>query len=249
MWWMDVKGVSGFNHVQVQCAATPMFRIRRMVTCPLHHPINQPYPPRTTILHAFRLTYKPTPGPIFIPYKHPQHPQHLQTNQLHNPHLNYPYEPLNMSLVSHDPEFFRLEDNLNRIFNDVFQGLSINPRPTTLARGSAPGTTGSWVPTVDVTETDKEYVVHTELPGVPKENVKIDLRDNRLVISGEHEQQKECKEGSARIRERRFGSFSRTIPLPRNVKADEVQAKFDQGVLEVHLPKSEHNEGKSITVQ
>ncbi|RUS24417.1 HSP20-like chaperone [Jimgerdemannia flammicorona] len=75
------------------------------------------------------------------------------------------------------------------------------------------------------------------------------IRDNHLIISGNHEENQDYNQGSARVRERRYGAFSRTIPLPHNVKTDDTQAKFDQGVLEVRVPKTEVTEGKKITIQ
>ena len=85
------------------------------------------------------------------------------------------------------------------------------------------------------------------LQGIPKEQINVDIHDNTLVISGENKQEEKYKEGNAHIQERRYGSFTRSISLPRNVKVDEISAKFNQGVLEVSLPKSEST-GKKITI-
>lgn len=85
------------------------------------------------------------------------------------------------------------------------------------------------------------------MQGIPKEQINVDVHDNTLVISGENKQEQKYKEGNTHIQERRFGSFTRSIPLPRNVKVDEISAKFNQGVLEVFLSKSEPT-GRKVTI-
>nr|CAG8597725.1 350_t:CDS:2 [Entrophospora candida] len=80
------------------------------------------------------------------------------------------------------------------------------------------------------------------------QDINIDIRDNTLYISGETKEEKKSEEGgTTHIQERRWGSFSRTLALPRNVKADEIVAKYENGVLEVKIPKAEHT-GKKITI-
>ncbi|CAG8658644.1 8441_t:CDS:2 [Ambispora leptoticha] len=103
-------------------------------------------------------------------------------------------------------------------------------------------------PSVDVRDTGNEIVVHTELPGVPKENVNIEIRDNNLWISGNTSEENERREWNGWIRERRSGRFTRSIPLPTSIDTEKVQAKFDQGVLEIIVPRTE-TEKKTITIQ
>lgn len=81
-----------------------------------------------------------------------------------------------------------------------------------------------------------------------KDQINVDIRDNALVISGELKQDEKHKEGNTHIRERRYGSFTRGISLPPNVKGDDISAKFENGLLELKLPKSAPT-GKKITVQ
>ena len=81
-----------------------------------------------------------------------------------------------------------------------------------------------------------------------KDQINIDVHDNSLVISGETKQESEADRGTAHIQERRFGSFSRNILLPPNVKADDITAKFENGLLELKLPKTAQT-GKKITIQ
>ncbi|CAG8496830.1 7272_t:CDS:2 [Funneliformis caledonium] len=104
-----------------------------------------------------------------------------------------------------------------------------------------------WAPPMDVHENDKEFTVKAELPGMKKEEINIDVRDNALVISGETKQEQKYKEGNTHVQERRYGSFSRSIALPSNVKPDDITAKFENGLLELSLPKTAPT-GKKITI-
>ncbi|RIB29337.1 HSP20-like chaperone [Gigaspora rosea] len=90
-----------------------------------------------------------------------------------------------------------------------------------------------------------------EREGVTKEQVNVDVREDTLVISGETKKDEKYKEGNTHIQERRYGSFTRAITLPRNVKANEITAKFENGILEVKLPKDENEKpsGRKIEIQ
>lgn len=105
-----------------------------------------------------------------------------------------------------------------------------------------------WAPNTDMTETENEYVINVDLPGIPKEDVNISFQDNRLVISGERRKEgKEEKENFLR-RERYFGSFIRTFTLPNAVKDDGIKAKYHEGVLTVTVPKSEKSKAKNVQI-
>lgn len=105
-----------------------------------------------------------------------------------------------------------------------------------------------WAPNTDMTETENEYVINVDLPGIPKEDVNISFQDNRLVISGERRKEgKEEKENFLR-RERYFGSFIRTFTLPNAVKDDGIKAKYHEGVLTVTVPKSEKSKVKNVQI-
>jgi len=97
----------------------------------------------------------------------------------------------------------------------------------------------SWNPRLDVHETDKALVVHAELPGCNKEDIKLSVDQNRLILQGEkHTKQKE--KGENWVRKERFeGSFYRALPLPRGVDPNKIQANYTNGVLEVTIPKTE----------
>jgi HSP20 family protein len=107
-----------------------------------------------------------------------------------------------------------------------------------------------WRPAIDIKETDKEYVIHAELPGVKKEDISIDLDKNLLTLSGERKQEKkEENERYYRV-ERSYGKFSRTITVPEGITPDQIRARFENGVLEVDIPKLEgkKEEPKKINV-
>jgi HSP20 family protein len=105
-----------------------------------------------------------------------------------------------------------------------------------------------WSPAMDVVETEDNYVLRADLPGVSEGDVKIELDDNVLTISGERKSaHKEAKEGYYRV-ERAYGSFSRTLKLPEGVDADSISASFDRGVLEVNVPKPEQRKPRRVEI-
>jgi HSP20 family protein len=107
---------------------------------------------------------------------------------------------------------------------------------------------GIWAPPVDIYETDEAFVLEAELPGFTKEEVNIELHDNRLTLRGERKPATEVKEEQYRRRERAYGRFERTFLLPTMVDADKVTANFANGVLELRLPKSEAAKPKRIPI-
>ncbi|CAG8626659.1 22061_t:CDS:2 [Gigaspora rosea] len=107
----------------------------------------------------------------------------------------------------------------------------------------------NWFPPLDLHESEKEFVVNAELPGLTKKQVNVDVREDTLVISGETKRDEKYKEGNTHVQERRYGSFTRAISLPRNVKVNDITAKFENGILEVKLPKDEKSAGRKITIQ
>ncbi|HEV2131319.1 MAG TPA: Hsp20/alpha crystallin family protein [Longimicrobiaceae bacterium] len=106
-------------------------------------------------------------------------------------------------------------------------------------------------PDADIVETESEIRVMVELPGMRAEDVSVDVENNVLTISGEKkEEREEEEEGSTwHLSERRYGRFSRSFLLPRNVEQDQIQARFEDGVLSVTIPKSERAVPRRIQVQ
>jgi len=106
-----------------------------------------------------------------------------------------------------------------------------------------------WNPVVDIAEHDQAYVLNVELPGVTRNDVKIVVQDNQLMIRGEKKQKKESRSASYHRVERSFGTFQRTFSLPTSVKADRIDASFADGVLTVTVPKAEEAKAKEIEVK
>jgi HSP20 family protein len=93
--------------------------------------------------------------------------------------------------------------------------------------------TEAWAPTIDVVNKDSNLVVRAELPGVKQEDVDITLHDGVLTISGERKAEQEEERGGYYVRERRYGSFSRSLALPEGIDESKIHARYDNGVLEV----------------
>jgi HSP20 family protein len=110
-------------------------------------------------------------------------------------------------------------------------------------------TVTDWVPTVDVSEDDKEYLVKTEIPEVDKKDVKVTVQDSVLTIQGERK--RETEENGKRFHrvERAYGTFMRSFTLPEDVAEDQVRAEFKDGLLLVHLPKAEKPQPKAVEIK
>ncbi len=96
----------------------------------------------------------------------------------------------------------------------------------------------AWAPRVDVFEREGEFVVHADLPGLTREEVKVEVTEDWLTIEGERKQEKKEERGEYRYSERFFGTFYRALPLPEGVDATKAVAHFHQGVLEVVMPRA-----------
>jgi HSP20 family protein len=117
--------------------------------------------------------------------------------------------------------------------------------------GQAPVASGLWAPPVDIRETQEELQVIVELPGIRPDDVAVTVENGVLAITGEKRQEtQEGKDDAGyHLVERRYGRFERSFTLPRSVQADKVSARFEQGVLTVHLPKAEEAKPKKVHVQ
>jgi HSP20 family protein len=103
----------------------------------------------------------------------------------------------------------------------------------------AGGSAYSFVPRVDIFEDEKAFEIHVAVPGVNKEDFKLDLNDNLLTVSGERKYTKERKENNFHTVETQYGTFKRSFSLPENVASDQIAAKYNNGVLEITVPKDE----------
>ena len=106
-----------------------------------------------------------------------------------------------------------------------------------------------WSPLVDITEDEKEYVVKAEIPEMKKEDIKINVHDDVLTVSGERKYEKDDKGKKVHRVERAYGSFMRRFTLPENADGSKISAEYKDGVLKIHLPKSEQAKKRAIDVK
>ena len=123
--------------------------------------------------------------------------------------------------------FYDLHSEMNRMFDEVFGGLA---RRTGRQQGSQ---VTEWAPSMDVLNRDGNLVIRAELPGVRQEDVDITVHERVLTISGERKEEQEQDRGGYYVRERRHGSFRRSMTLPEGVDESGIRARFEDGVLEV----------------
>jgi HSP20 family protein len=145
-----------------------------------------------------------------------------------------------MAIVRWDPgrDLDLLQSDVNRLFDAFFGG-------TNRSNG---GAAQRWVPPMDLTEEENEYVLRADLPGLSEDDVEIEVKDDVLTISGERRYEHENRhEGFYRV-ERSFGRFSRSLDLPSGIDAEALRADFDRGVLEVHIPKPEQGSPTRVPI-
>ena len=144
-----------------------------------------------------------------------------------------------MALVRWEParELDTLQGEVNRLFDTFFgNGRMGEPR----AR--------RWMPAMDLVETEDALVLKADLPGLERDDVAIEVKDNVLTVSGERKaEHSEKADGYFRM-ERAFGSFSRSLALPEGIDAERVAATFDKGVLEVRIPKPEERRPHRVEI-
>jgi len=152
-------------------------------------------------------------------------------------------------------EIRRLEERMNRLFNEFWESPELvgwrGPRLLGPGKETAlPALReGLRMPAVDVSEDDKEVKVTAEIPGVSKEDIKINITENHIEISAETKAEtKEERKGYV-YRERRYGSFYRSLALPSPVDANKTKASYKNGILEVVMPKSEKVKKTQIKVE
>lgn len=130
-----------------------------------------------------------------------------------------------------DP-FLRFRREVDRLFDDFFNGFGSGNIPSVGNGGWNAG-----LPSLDVTDSDKELVVSAELPGMSEKDFEVSLVGDVLTIKGEKKHEHEEKEGERHYVERHYGSFSRSVRLPFDASEQEVNADYDKGVLTIRIPK------------
>ena len=136
-------------------------------------------------------------------------------------------------------EFERMRKEMDRLWDSFSEGKSARR-----AREE-----GEWLPSLDVSETKGDLVVKAELPGIDPKEIDISLNEGVLVIKGEKKQEREEKEEGYHLVERSYGSFTRSIKLPREVQNEKISASYKNGVLKIILPKSEEAKKKEIKIK
>lgn len=138
------------------------------------------------------------------------------------------------TLVRWEPfrELASFQSEMSRLMNGLFDG---------------PGqVTQSWVPALDVWETPTEVVYSFDLPGIPEEAISIEVKDDTLSVSAERERAEETSEDGFYRFERRYGAFARAVGLPQGFDQDRISAHYENGVLEIRVPKPEEQKPKKI---
>jgi HSP20 family protein len=144
-----------------------------------------------------------------------------------------------MALVRWEPfrELAALQNEMGRWMNQI---AGTSP--------SGNGQSSTWLPAVDVWETEKELVLSFDLPGIPEDRIAVELDENVLTVTGERERAHEHANERFYRFERRFGQFARSVTLPAGVKEEEIKAEYKDGVLDVRIPKPEEPKPKRIQI-
>ncbi len=127
--------------------------------------------------------------------------------------------------------------NIDRWFEDMVSGRPMGENEM------------GWVPRADIHETEDSFVVQFDLPGVEKQDVKVKFEDDTLIVSGERKHESKEDDKSFHRVERIYGSFTRSVEMPKAVQAEKIDATFKNGVLEVTLPKAEEVKSKEIEIK
>ncbi|MGM0451584.1 MAG: Hsp20/alpha crystallin family protein [Thermodesulfobacteriota bacterium] len=145
-----------------------------------------------------------------------------------------------MALMRRDPWMTKptLQNEINRLFDEMLPATERDQ-------------TGffNWQPSVDTVEKDNAIEIRAELPGIKKDDISIDVRNNVLTLSGERNYDEDVNEENFYRRERFYGKFQRAFTLPDNVDADKIDAQFEEGVLKITVPKTEESQTKKIEVK
>ena len=132
-----------------------------------------------------------------------------------------------------------LRNEMNRLFEEAFDEMPLNRWQTST----------NWGLAVDVSENDEVFLITASVPGVNPDDIEITISDNVLTIKGEFKSEETIEEEKYHLRERRYGSFGRSLTLPVAVNADEVDASYENGVLKLEVPKADEVKPRRIQIQ
>jgi HSP20 family protein len=140
-----------------------------------------------------------------------------------------------IQLVPSRSSLFPTRDIVNRFFSDGSLSTLLNED-------------GNWIPAFDITESEKEYKVSAELPGIDVKNLEVTLVEGVLKIKGEKRQESEKKEDNYLRIERSYGSFDRSFRIPNGVEANKIDATYKDGILNLTIPKAKETKTKKIKI-
>jgi HSP20 family protein len=144
-------------------------------------------------------------------------------------------------LMRWTPETDLFRTRMDRVFNEMLRDWGAPVSESVAGR--------TWAPAVDIKESDEALTLTAELPGFDKNQVEITLENNVLTLAGERKFEQESKGEAWHRIERSYGSFSRSFTLPATVKTDKVDAKFENGLLAISLPKVEESKPRKIAIR
>jgi HSP20 family protein len=141
-----------------------------------------------------------------------------------------------MDLIKWEPfrELSSIRRQMDRLWDSFFE------------REEAPA--GLWAPEIDISETPEEILVKADVPGIDQKDLSVTLSGDNLTIKGERKEEKEENGKHFHRVERRYGGFHRSVPLPVSVDATKISAEYNNGVLEIHLPKTAESKPKEIKI-
>ncbi len=146
-----------------------------------------------------------------------------------------------MAVVKWDPlrDLLSIQDRMNRLFEQTLSRSRAEERITA----------STWSPAVDIYETPETIITKADLPGLSREDIEIQIRDNTLSLRGERRFAKDVQQENYLRIERAYGAFQRNFTLPATIQQDEIRATFRDGVLELTLPKAEEAKPKKIAIE
>jgi HSP20 family protein len=140
--------------------------------------------------------------------------------------------------------FYSLQREMNRLFDDFFRGFDLEPF------GALEDRYAGFSPSIDVRESEEEFIIKAEIPGIDEKDVEVLVSDDAVTLKGEKKEEQEDKGKDYYRLERSYGSFHRVIPLPKGINLEKVEATFKNGILSIKLPKTEEaqTKGKKIPI-
>lgn len=151
---------------------------------------------------------------------------------------NYVYKSCTMVKEKNENPIVSLRNKMDNLFDDFFKDFH------ELSPWSSEFKNSNFLPSIDVSENEKEIQINAELPGLTEKDIEVNLQDNVLILKGEKKQEEEKKDKNYHHIERRYGSFYRSIPINEEVDTDKIKANFKNGVLNILIPKNESIKNK-----